>query len=427
MNLSRRTLLGGLGSLIALPAFAHEIISPEKSGDQTQRLQAAIDEAQRTGIPVSLGKGKFRVRSLRISSAVEIIGSAGQTILEAIDDQPIIDIAKSGTVTLRGLTFSSDDKKTDLVSAGDVKRLYVTECQFIGGGTGLNMQRCSGRIIGNNCQYQENSGIFSNDSKGLEIASNTVSDIGNNGILVWRSEPGEDNSIVTNNHVSRVAARDGGSGQNGNGINVYRAGHVMIANNRVTDCAYSGIRNNSGANSQIIGNSISRANEVALYVEFAFQGAVVADNLITDVGFGISITNFDVDGRLAMCSGNIIRNARGSKTLGVTLGGGIHAEADTIITNNVIEDGLDVGISLGWGPHCRNLTAMNNLIRNCPKGISVSVANGARKAVIMGNTIDNAKQAAVIGMDHLEPATGDLTKAGAAIPAHVSMRGNVVT
>ena len=35
-------------------------------------------------------------------------------------------------------------------------------------------------------------GLFSEDAAGLEIAHNHVHDCGDNGILVWRSEPGED-------------------------------------------------------------------------------------------------------------------------------------------------------------------------------------------------------------------------------------------
>jgi hypothetical protein len=67
-------------------------------------------------------------------------------------------------------------------------------------------------------------GLFSEDAAGLEITHNHVRDCGDNGILVWRSELGEDGTIVTGNRVERVATNSGGSGQNGNGVNVFLAG-----------------------------------------------------------------------------------------------------------------------------------------------------------------------------------------------------------
>ena len=84
-------------------------------------------------------------------------------------------------------------------------------------------------------------------------------DCGDNAILVWRSAVGEDGTIITANRIERITAKSGGSGQNGNGINVFRAGSVMVSNNRITDCAFSAIRSNSGSNCQMIGNSCARS------------------------------------------------------------------------------------------------------------------------------------------------------------------------
>ena len=54
---------------------------------------------------------------------------------------------------------------------------------------------------------------------------------------------------------------------------------------------------------------------MALYVEFAFEGAIVANNLIDGGNGGISFANFiEHGGRLGVCSGNIVRNIRGGPT-----------------------------------------------------------------------------------------------------------------
>ena len=79
-----------------------------------------------------------------------------------------------------------------------------------------------------------------------------------------------------------------GSGQNGNGVNVFRAGSVIVSNIRIADCAFSAIRSNSGSNCQMIGNSCARLGEVALYAAFAFEGAVIANNIVDKAAMGIS-------------------------------------------------------------------------------------------------------------------------------------------
>ena len=122
--------------------------------------------------------------------------------------------------------------------------------------------------------------IRSVDAAGLEIAHNDIADCGNNGIQVWRSEAGEDGSTVTANRIVRIRADGGGSGENGNGVNVFRAGSVLVSGNRITDCAYSAVRGNASSDIQIIANSCARLGEVAIYAEFGFEGALIANNLV---------------------------------------------------------------------------------------------------------------------------------------------------
>lgn len=385
-------------ALAATPASA---IAANGTSDQTRELQAAIDKAIAGSGVLRLDAGRYRVSGLRITSSLQLEGIAGHTILFAADDAAILTVDGADHVSISGVTFE-------------------------GGANGLRLNNSGGRVFGNQFSGQAKTALFALDSRGLEISGNHVHDIGNNGIQVWATDSREDGTIVTNNRVERIAARDGGSGQNGNGINIYKAGHVLVSNNRVTDCSFSAIRNNAGSNCQITGNSVSRTGEVAIYVEFAFEGAVVNNNMIDDVAFGISITNFNEGGRLAVCNGNLVRNVRGGKTAGVTLGGGIYAEADTLISNNVVESATDFGIGLGWGRYCRNLTAQGNLIRDCGKGIIASVAEGAGASYIANNIISGAKTAAIVGMDHLNPVTDDLGKAGAKIPGLLQLKDNIV-
>ena len=198
-------------------------------------------------------------------------------------------------------------------------------------------------------------------------------DCGDNGILVWRSEAGEDGTLVTANRIERIAAKSGGSGQNGNGVNVFRAGSVLVSANRIADCAFSAIRSNAGSNCQMIGNSCARIGEVALYAEFAFEGVVIANNLVDKAAMGISVTNFKQGGRLAVVQGNLIRNLFFRKDVD-SRGIGIAIEADSVVSGNVIEDAPGFGILIGWGSYLRDVSVTDNLIRNSHIGIGVSTA-----------------------------------------------------
>ena len=58
----------------------------------------------------------------------------------------------------------------------------------------------------------------------------------------------------------------------------------------------------------MIANSCARLGEVALYAEFGFEGALIANNLVDTAATGISVTNFNEGGRLAVVQGNLVRN-----------------------------------------------------------------------------------------------------------------------
>ena len=233
--------------------------------------------------------------------------------------------------------------------------------------------------------------------------------------------------MILDNRIEDVRNRAGGSGQFGNGINAHRAGSVIVRGNRIQGCAFSAVRGNSASNIQIVGNSCSDLGEVALYSEFSFEGAVVANNTVARAKVGISLANFNEGGRLAVVSGNILRDLapwrEGSEQ---DLGMGIYVEADTAVTGNVIEKARDLGIIAGWGRFLRDVTITGNVVRAAPIGVGVSIVPGAGSAIIAGNSISDARRAAVAGMDHRNMVTGDLTIDGAARYPQLAINGNHV-
>src|SRR4029453_16617687 len=97
-------------------------------------------------------------------------------------------------------------------------------------GAAIRLERCGGRVE-RNLIADVDVGVFSLDSTGLQILANVIEGCANNGVQVWRSRKGDDGTLVAANRIGRIAAKSGGSGQNGNGVNIFRAGGVIVSDN----------------------------------------------------------------------------------------------------------------------------------------------------------------------------------------------------
>lgn len=381
-------------------------LRPDSGEDETARLQAAIDRAAGLGQPLALPPGRFIVRGLTLPSGTQLFGSRQATVLQQLGGNPVLSTAGAASIAIDGLTitggFPLASTWRGLVELRDVEKLAIRDISVETSlAHAIMLERCGGLVTGCRIAGPAKSGIFSLDARtGLEISHNRIERAGNNGILVWRSMKGEDGTIVAMNHIERIAARDGGTGENGNAINVFRAGNVLVTSNRIADCAFSAVRANSASNVQILANSISRVGEVAIFAEFAFDGAVISGNLIDGAATGISVTNFDHGGRLAVVQGNLIRNLalhRGPSDPG---GYGIAVEADAAISGNTIEGAPTAGISIGWGRFCRDIAATGNVVRHCELGIAVTSDTTAGTVLIANNMISGSRHGAIRANDH---------------------------
>ena len=443
MNLNRRTIFGAAGlagaALAVTPVQAavsggmlnaREFgVDPNAARDQSRALQTAVDEASRRGGYLLLEPGLYIVSDVRITSALNLVGVAGQTRLVQAGPDPVLTIEGASGVRLEGLVIDGQLRRSGsaLIEARSVRDLTIADCLVANSGSnGINLTNCSGSVTGSTIDTCVSTALFSMGARGLRIDGNLVTGMGDNGILVWQPVKQSDGTIITGNRIEKIEARSGGEGQNGNGINVYRAGNVLVANNRISDCRFSAVRNNSGAGVQMTGNNCTALGEVALYSEFAMDGAVISANMIDDAATGISITNFNEGGRLAVCQGNMVRNLRLYDHPVDKRGTGISVEADTVVNGNVIENAPTAGIWIGWGKYQRNVSATGNVIRDCSIGIAAQVASGAGDALIANNLIAGSKRGAILGMDHDSPATKDLAS-GAGAPRTLSVSGNVVS
>lgn len=421
--MKRRTFLalaGGSIVVAARPTWAQTIdaggfgIVPNSAADQTDSLQSAIDAAAVEGKPLLLAAGSYRVGQLDLRSNLNIAGIAGATTLVSQSNDPVLVGDGLENIGLFGLSVDgsgagSDDNYSGLVRFSACTGLSIDACGFANArGNGVFLSASSGRIANSVASGFGQTAIFANDSTGLVISGNRISDCGNGGIRVFRSEPGEDGTIVSENAISNIRSGSG-NGQNGNAVNVFRANGVIVVDNTASDVDFSAVRLNSTKNCLVKGNICQTCREVAIFSEFAFSGSIIADNLIDGAAAGISITNFNDGGRLAVCQGNLVRNITpSSPTNPDTRPFGIFAEADTAITGNVVEAVPGLGIGAGWGEYLRDVLIANNVVRDTEFGIGVSVAPGAGRARIAGNLISGARQRAISGFAWADPKGDDL-------------------
>jgi uncharacterized secreted repeat protein (TIGR03808 family) len=441
--LARRSFLFAAAATLALPVSARASVldgasfglKPGMPEDQTRSLQRAIETAAGSRMPLRLAPGAYKVGELRLPANSQIMGVRGQTRLMFQGGTACLSAPRADGVTLSGLVVDGAGKalpdRQGLVMLAHGRGVRVEDCEIVGAGHhGLVLEGIEGIVRGNLVTGAAKAGIAALDSRGLTLSQNTVRAAANNGILVWRTLAGDDGTQIEGNRIEEIGARDGGSGQNGNAINVFRAGNVTISGNRIRNAAFSAVRANGAANIAITGNNCSSLGEVAVYVEFGFEGAVVANNIIDGAALGIVATNFNHGGRLANIHGNIIRNLVNRRPAGTDPGDvagiGISAEADAVISSNVIEGAPTAGIQLGWGQYMRDLSVTSNVIKGAPVGIAVSVAPGAGQALIADNLVQGARIGAVVGMEWTRPVTGDLARDGAGRHAQLTVSGNRV-
>ena len=441
MHITRRRLLGvsaaGMAGALATtpdaaragrpsPLLGRDVtqygVRPGSPDDQTRMLQRAIDDAVRAQVPLALPPGLYRTSMLRLQNGSQLVGVRGATRLVFGGGASMLSSEGASGIGLDGVTLDGGGiplpARRGLVHCLDGRDIRITDCEITASrGNGIWFENVAGEVSGNTITKIAATAIVSFDARGLVVTRNVIQGTNDNGIEILRTTIGDDGTLVTDNRIEDIKAGPGGSGQYGNAINAFRAGNVIVHGNRIRDCDYSAVRGNSASNIQITGNSVSDVREVALYSEFSFEGAVIANNTVDGAALGVSVCNFNEGGRLAVVQGNIIRNLLPKRPAGTAPdddgGIGIYVEADTTVSGNVIENAPSFGIVAGWGKYLRDVVISDNLIRNALVGIGVSVTPGAGTALVNNNMISETPRGAVVGLDHARPVTADLSTDGA--------------
>ena len=452
-TITRRSLLAGLAALpVAAQAksrdplyssadfrgaldASHYGVVPDALGADAKAFNRLLHEAASRDMPVFLPPGIYRLSSIDLPANIRISGVPGATKLAYTGEGQFLRALGGKRIALTDLTIDGanrwlGDSQPGLMTFQEVQDLSLEGCEIRGAHKfAIWAERCGGRIDGNRISGAVASAVYAVECRDFAIRDNVVSDCGDGGILVHRWTKGHDGTIVTGNRISRISARSGGTGEYGNGINIFRADGVQIANNYVSDCAFTAIRSNAGSNVQITSNQCFDSGETAIYSEFGFEGAMIANNIIDGAANGILSVNFNEGGRLAVISGNLIRNLMLSAPYeqdDAFFGIGIEAESDAAVMGNVIEGAPRWGMLIGWGPYLRDVNVTGNVIRNATVGIAATVVEGARQASIRQNIFSGIKEAAIAGYRWIEKVTGDLAGEGAEEFPHLDISGNRV-
>ncbi len=440
--MQRRRFLTGFGTAVVTgavirPAMAQSARSfgvvPGANSDQSHRFQRMINRAALQRRKIRLAPGKYLISNINLPSHTHIEGPGA--VLIANGDNPILLGQNASSVHLSGLAIQSGvqgpaSDEIGLVDIRNVANLHLIDLKIDGApNDAIYLENVSGKIF--NCQV-ENAGrfaIFTRQSTGLSILNNSISSCGDGGIIVHRWENGADGTVIANNRIDRIGASRGGSGQWGNGINVFRADDVIVENNDISDCAYTAVRANTTKNTQIVSNRCFRCGETAIYAEFGFRNARITDNLIDGAANGISATNLDHGGAGSIIKNNTIRNITAPgpyEPEAPYFGHGISVEADSLVADNTIEHTKGYGINVGWGPYLRDVTVIGNTITDAEIGIGVTAVNGAGNATIRNNKI-NARNGAIRSHQWSEINATDLALKPDVAPSHVEIIDNAIS
>lgn len=451
---SRRLFLSGLGlgaAGIAAPALARTQrlpvvdvdlrgsidasahgIRPGADDRKSKAFAKLLKEAAAKNTPVFLPPGDYTVSNITLPDNTRITGVPGATRIVYGGDGHLFAADGVSRIELANLVIDGanrwlGDTVDGLVHFSNVANVIIENCEIQGSSkTAVSLQRCGGRVERSRLSGAAEYALYAVESRDLSVTGNHVLDCGNGGILIHRWEKGRDGTIVSGNRITRISATNGGTGQYGNGINVFRADAVMISNNHISGCAFSAIRSNAGSNVQIAGNTCLDSGETAIYSEFGFEGALVNGNLVDGAANGIVIVNFDEGGRLAAVNGNMVRNLKLEGPYihdGAGFGIGIAVEADTVVSGNTVENAPKWGLMLGWGPYMRGLVISGNLVRQSPVGCAVTVVEEAGSALISGNIFEETPNGAIAGYRWNERTTGDLASDGSTF-AHLTIERN---
>jgi uncharacterized secreted repeat protein (TIGR03808 family) len=281
----------------------HFGVNPGSPDDQTEVLQRAMDASAEARVPLWLPAGNYTVGDLLLRSGAQLFGIRGATRLLLGYGAAIVASTAADQVTLQGLVFDGRDRflpeGRGLITLRHTCGVRILDCHIQeSGGFGIALVGVEDEIAHTTIIGAAKGGIHAADSRGLIVSNNTIFNCTGSGIAVSRDQRGDDGTQLLANRIEQIR----GAGEaRGDGIAILRAGEVIVADNRIGDCAASALRAIETSNFHVRGNAISAIGATAILAEDHLEGAVIAGNSIDGAGGGISIADRVQSRRLVVC------------------------------------------------------------------------------------------------------------------------------
>ncbi|WP_159650408.1 MULTISPECIES: TIGR03808 family TAT-translocated repetitive protein [unclassified Bosea (in: a-proteobacteria)] len=370
------------------------------------------DSGTVTVLPTNGGGNPLKVRAV-----------LGSVVLRFNGVNNFLRIEGHNYAQFEGVVFDGQDRPlTDYVSgrpafiavANGSHAIRFDNCRILNSpGIGVYVASGSEAVIQSTTFERHSIGIWSENAQ-IKALNNTLSVMQNNGIAVWRDTITGDSSTITGNFINGIDTVAGGTGQNGNGISIFRAIGVSITDNKIFNTKYSAIRCNGGGLHNVSNNNIYNTREVAIFIEapgpgIDLTGCIVSNNSLDTVGNGILVGNSgqfnDGVSRSVIIEGNRLSNIIDNPIPDPgyyppsTVGNGIVVEQDCVVSGNLIDGATRVGIMAGINTGARDLVVTGNLVRSVAIGIGVSneaITNAGRSVVVSGNIVRSASIGGIV-------------------------------
>ncbi len=201
-------------------------------------------------------------------------------------------------------------ERTGLLQLDNCSGVRIADCEIVDSGRhGIMAIATSGEIAGNRIAGVADVALHSLDARGLLIARNTIFD------ALQQRHPGLALAARRRRH-HRHRQPHRGDRQPRRRLRAVRQRHQRVSRRTTSWCAATASRTaptrrcaaTPPPTCRSRATASPRVREVALYAEFGFEGAVIANNTVDGAAIGVSVTNFNEGGRLAVVQGNLIRN-----------------------------------------------------------------------------------------------------------------------
>jgi uncharacterized secreted repeat protein (TIGR03808 family) len=192
-------------------------LRPNAPDDQSQIFQRAIEQAAAARAILRLPPGFYRAGALQLPPYAAIKGVAGATRIVMAGGPSMMSATGSDHVAVTGIVLDGAGiplpERRGLLHVTQGRAIRVADCEIVSSGrNGVSLESVEGEVNANTISGGD-AAIFSIDARGLKISGNTIRGPGNGGILVWRSAPGDDGTLIVDNRIEGVMNKAGGSGQ----------------------------------------------------------------------------------------------------------------------------------------------------------------------------------------------------------------------